>query len=345
MKESLMEDLIAKFPDDFDCFHGKGFVLLERQGTLKGFGRFDLLFEDRQHNKVLMELKSGRTEVDEVMNQIDTYRDALVNLGITNILMYVVATEIPKPHRRMLNTAEIECCEISEAEFRRVARKNDYSWPAEGPRPERPPTRPARPPGNGGRIQFGLQKPKYGLTIQWIYVPLIRNEFSIKELTDLFLKGLDNRPQDDKVLNKLFGAGIVDRSEEERKLKELFRAGIFVDRPDPTKVRSWITGRLRERVLVHDHEWFACIKYTLDGAVIELRDNRDIEGVEDNEPIRVICRPKWFDDFGRNENSQEYYGGRVKGGGGGQEEFYGKDGTGGRFPLRQGTPVPGDVSR
>ena len=44
MLERQMEDLIAKFPEEF--FPGKGFVLTGRQRSFHGVGRFDLLFLD-----------------------------------------------------------------------------------------------------------------------------------------------------------------------------------------------------------------------------------------------------------------------------------------------------------
>lgn len=341
-----MQDLIADFPDDFECFHGKGFVLIKREGTLPGFGRFDLLFEDRQHNKILMELKAGRTQVDEVMNQVDRYCAALENLGVTNILMYVVATEIPRPHRRMLNNAEIECCEISEAEFRRVARKHNYSWLAEEPSPGTSPGRPIR--HQATTSPFVVPKP-YPDAFQWVYVPLVRNEFSMKELIDLFLNGVDNRSKDDKVLNMLFGAGILNRSEEENILKEMFQAGIFENRPDPAWIRGlvikWLKTGLEAGPTLKSERffsWFAYVKYPIGGGIADI-DNKNIEDIADIEPIRIICRPRWFDENGGN-SAMKYLGGRVKRRGReGQEEFYGKDGSGGRFPLRRDTPIPGNV--
>jgi len=340
MLEREMEDLIAEFPDDFDCFHGKGLVLMGRQKTLPGFGRFDLLFEDRRHNKILMELKLGRTQVDEVMLQIDRYRDALENQGIADILMYVVATEIPKPHRRMLNNAEIECCEISEAEFRRVARKRNYLWLAHEPQYELGTIRTTKVQGGGGRSRFIDQKPPHDHTFQWVYVPLIRNEFSIEELTDLLLKGIDDRPQDDKLLNKLLGAGILDRSKEEKMLKELFRAGIYDKCPDPTDIRQqiikWLGTGLDLKPTERRYPWFTYVEYTIAGTIVPLTGKKDLDRIEDNEAIRIICRPKWFDDNGKNPE-MKYYGGDAES----QEVFYGKDG---RFPLRQGTVIPGNVT-
>lgn len=187
-------------------------------------------------------------------------------------------------------------------------------------------------------------------TFQWVYAPLIRNEFSINELTELLLNGVENRPPDDKLLNKLFGAGILPRPTEEEMLKQLFRVGIFVTPHNPTQVRrqiiKWLKRDLRWQPTDKEYGWLSYVKYAIDGMIVPV-SMMNVDGIKDDEPIRIICRPKWFDDNGSDTKNPEnkYYGGRVKRGGReGQEEFYGKDGTGGRFPLRRLTPLPSDVT-
>jgi hypothetical protein len=51
MNERDMEDLIAKYPDDF--FPTRGFKLKGRQQVFAEVGRFGLLFEDHFNTKIL----------------------------------------------------------------------------------------------------------------------------------------------------------------------------------------------------------------------------------------------------------------------------------------------------
>lgn len=60
MIEKDMEDLIAAYPDDF--FPRRNFVLIGRQRSFAGCGRFDLAFEDEFKSTILMELKASAIE-------------------------------------------------------------------------------------------------------------------------------------------------------------------------------------------------------------------------------------------------------------------------------------------
>lgn len=122
MTERQMEDLIAEFPDDF--FPGKGLVLRGRQQSFSEVGRFDLLFVDSFQTNVLMELKA-RTAKYEDASQLAKYRDALDHRGGRNILMWLVAPQIPNSVREFLDRIGIEYSEIHEAQFRRTAERHD----------------------------------------------------------------------------------------------------------------------------------------------------------------------------------------------------------------------------
>ena len=124
MLESEMEDLIAAEPDHF--FPRHGFVLRGRQQSFQGIGRFDLLFTDRHGMSILMELKAIPARY-EVIDQIARYRDALLERGATNILMWIVAPSIPPTMKEFLSHLGIEFTEISEFEFRRAAASIGYS--------------------------------------------------------------------------------------------------------------------------------------------------------------------------------------------------------------------------
>ena len=122
MIESDMEDLLANFPEDF--FPGKGFKLEGRQQSFAGVGRFDLLFEDRLGSKILIELKASTAKVD-VAYQLAKYKDELENRGEKRVVMWVVAPQIPKSVRDVLDHIGVEFSEIHPAEFRRVAERRE----------------------------------------------------------------------------------------------------------------------------------------------------------------------------------------------------------------------------
>lgn len=124
MTEKDMEDLIAAYPDDF--FPQKQFALVGRQRSLGGVGRFDLSFEDRFKSTILMELKA-RTLKYEDATQVANYRDELKRNGCKNVVMWLVAPQIPHSVREFLDDKGIEYTEIHVAEFRRVAERHDFA--------------------------------------------------------------------------------------------------------------------------------------------------------------------------------------------------------------------------
>jgi hypothetical protein len=122
MTERQMEDLIAQFPDEF--FGGYALVLKGRQQSFSEVGRFDLLFVDSYQTNVLMELKA-RTAKYEDASQLAKYKDALNHRGQQNILMWLVAPQIPNSVREFLDRIGIEYSEIHEAQFRKVAERHN----------------------------------------------------------------------------------------------------------------------------------------------------------------------------------------------------------------------------
>ncbi len=124
MLEREMEDLIANHPDHF--FPRHGFILKGRQQSFRGVGRFDLLFTDRYGMDVLMELKAVPAKYD-VIDQVARYRDALVDMGSTRIIMWLVAPTIPKSMCEFLSHLGIEYTEIHPSEFSRIAKITGYT--------------------------------------------------------------------------------------------------------------------------------------------------------------------------------------------------------------------------
>jgi hypothetical protein len=123
MTEKDMEDLIATFPDDF--FPRKCLVLVGRQQSFSGVGRFDLLFEDEFKSSILMELKA-RTLKYEDATQVARYRDELKRNGCRNIVMWLVSPHVPSSVREFLEDKGIEFTEIHIPEFRRVAERHSF---------------------------------------------------------------------------------------------------------------------------------------------------------------------------------------------------------------------------
>lgn len=141
MLERDMEEMIARFPEDF--FPGHGFVLTGRQQVFAGIGRFDLMFVDRFQTKVLMELKAVPAKYENA-TQLATYKDALEARGETGILMWLVAPSVPNSVREFLDRIGIEYTEIHEVAVRRVAERHGAAFtlplpaepgPAARPRP------------------------------------------------------------------------------------------------------------------------------------------------------------------------------------------------------------------
>lgn len=148
MIEKDMEDLIASFPDDF--FPRKHFVLVGRQQSFSGIGRFDLLFEDEFKSTILMELKA-RTLKYEDATQVARYRDELKRNGCRNIVMWLVAPQIPTSVREFLDDKGIEYTEIHFPEFRRVAERHAFVIQSESAEMEHPAVE-AASVGRGGSV-------------------------------------------------------------------------------------------------------------------------------------------------------------------------------------------------
>src|ERR1700687_985673 len=128
MIERDMEDLIAAYPEEF--FSRKQFVLIGRQKSFAGVGRFDLMFEDEFKSTILIELKA-RTLKYEDATQVAKYRDELKRNGCRNIVMWLVAPQIPHSVREFLDDKGIEYTEIHLSEFRRVADRHGFTIKSE----------------------------------------------------------------------------------------------------------------------------------------------------------------------------------------------------------------------
>jgi len=128
MLEKDMEELIARYSQEF--FPRKKLILMDRQRNFPGVGRFDLMFLDEYNTNILMELKA-RTAKYEDASQLAKYLDAMNALGEKNILMWLVAPQIPNSVREFLDRIGIEYTEIHISEYKRIANKYDYNFQSE----------------------------------------------------------------------------------------------------------------------------------------------------------------------------------------------------------------------
>lgn len=121
MNERDMEDLIAAYPSDFFAQHK--LALKGRQKSFAGVGRFDLLFEDEFQTNILMELKARPAKYEDA-TQVAKYKEELERQGEMNILMWLVAPQVPTAVREFLDRIGIEYSEIHGAMYRRVAARH-----------------------------------------------------------------------------------------------------------------------------------------------------------------------------------------------------------------------------
>src|SRR5882724_1640215 len=121
MLECHMEELIAKFPEDF--FPGKGFVA------------------DHHQRKNLIELKAQPLKIADA-DQVGRYKTALQEHGEKRIIMWLVSPRIPTHVRESLDDFSIEYEEIHVAKFRQVAEERGFLISEESATRTETPTRP-----------------------------------------------------------------------------------------------------------------------------------------------------------------------------------------------------------
>ncbi|MSQ14600.1 MAG: DUF91 domain-containing protein [Dehalococcoidia bacterium] len=125
MCETHLEDMLAAYPEEF--FPDRGFKLAGRQQSLRGVGRFDLLFQDDRSRYWLIELKAVAlriTDTDQVMGYYEELHER--NKQEAYIPCFI-APNIPHAVRNYLNGKGMEHKEITIAEFRRVANGKEIS--------------------------------------------------------------------------------------------------------------------------------------------------------------------------------------------------------------------------
>ena len=97
MKEIDLENILAKYPDLIE----QGLRLIERQKTVYG-RRMDLLFEDINKRKLIIELKSGPI-LDKHIGQIMAYEGGTLSDKEQDIRIMLIGTRVPPNFRKALD--------------------------------------------------------------------------------------------------------------------------------------------------------------------------------------------------------------------------------------------------
>lgn len=125
MLEKDIENLIAQHPEDI--FPGEGFVLIGQQYPIKG-KRIDILFQDKQKRKIIVEVKRGILN-REASGQIAEYYGLLKSINQDEFFeMILCANIIPKERRLFLENIGIECKELGISFISEIAKKYDYTF-------------------------------------------------------------------------------------------------------------------------------------------------------------------------------------------------------------------------
>lgn len=96
MREKDIENLVAQYPDDF--FHKEQLKLISQQYVVEG-KRFDILFEDKHHRKVIVEIKLGILS-REASGQIVEYYGLLKSKFPDDLIeLVLIANAVPSERR------------------------------------------------------------------------------------------------------------------------------------------------------------------------------------------------------------------------------------------------------
>lgn len=125
MLEKDIENLIANYPDEF--FPRSGFKLIGQQVKL-GRCFADILFEDKHHRKIIVEVKRGILSRDAA-GQVIEYYGLLKNQLATDIIELILcANVVPHERRIFLENVGIECKELGINYINQIAEKVGYSF-------------------------------------------------------------------------------------------------------------------------------------------------------------------------------------------------------------------------
>ncbi len=123
MKEIDFENILAKYPELVE----NGLRLVGRQVTVYG-RRMDLLFEDINNRKLIVELKSGPI-LDKHIGQILAYEGGVLSDKAPDVRIMLIGTRVPPNLRKALDHHGIAWKEINFAYLKSFLKdKNDTTF-------------------------------------------------------------------------------------------------------------------------------------------------------------------------------------------------------------------------
>ncbi len=125
MREKDIENLVAKYPNEF--LSDKELKLIGQQIRLESYFA-DILFEDKNRNKVVVEIKRGilpRSAIPQIMDYYGVIKLKEPNIDIRLIIM---ANVIPKERVVYLKEYGIEFIEIPVSKLLNIAQKHSYRF-------------------------------------------------------------------------------------------------------------------------------------------------------------------------------------------------------------------------
>jgi|GEM_PF-2443634 len=124
LTEKDMEDAIAAHPGQY--ISERELTLVERQLRIGSY-RFDLLFQDRHHAKLIVEIQKGTLDREHTYKILDYYDEFREQNPFEFIDIMVIANRIPGERKRRLESLGIAYKEISEDIFLRDRQSSDIS--------------------------------------------------------------------------------------------------------------------------------------------------------------------------------------------------------------------------
>ena len=123
MKEIDFENILAKYPELVE----NGLRLVGRQVSVYG-RRMDMLFEDINSRKLIVELKSGPI-LDKHIGQILAYEGGVLSDKATDVRIMLIGTRVPPNLRKALDHHGIAWKEINFAYLKSFLKdKNDTTF-------------------------------------------------------------------------------------------------------------------------------------------------------------------------------------------------------------------------
>lgn len=125
MREKDIENLIAKYPNEF--FEDKKLRLIGQQVNLGNFFA-DIIFEDEESNKLIVEIKRGIPKRDAIGQLMEYYGEYRHSNKEGNVKLILVGNVIPPRLTISMEYFGMQTKEISVSKVKSVAQKHNYTF-------------------------------------------------------------------------------------------------------------------------------------------------------------------------------------------------------------------------